>query len=71
MLDELISLADEIGRLESSINAGYTDNGLYGGELEALKAQFNRCAGGLTALSKPTEFIREDMQNDLYNYLYN
>ena len=69
MLDGLINLADEIGRLESSINAGYTDRG-YTGELNALKARFNDCPGGLVRLSKPTEFIREDMQDDLYNYLY-
>lgn len=70
MFDELINLADEIGRLESSINAGYTDKGLYGGELEALKAQFNRCAGGLMRLSTPPEFVQEDSLNNLWNNLY-
>lgn len=69
MFRDLIDLVDEIGRLESSINAGYTDRG-YTGELNSMKAQFNERAGGLMSISKPTEFIREDMQNDLYNYLY-
>lgn len=69
MFKELVVLADEIGRLESSINAGYTDKG-YIGELNALKAQFNKRAGGLMELAKPSEFVQEDTLNELWNNLY-